>query len=99
MAKKEITLADLSEIRNHFKAESEKIVESESINTLSQSRRKVGRPKSLRSNPDYESTTIHLHRGTKAKARYLLATQAEKKDLQGLLNDLLAQWVIEQDQT
>ena len=40
--------------------------------------KKVGRPKGIRSNPDYESTTIRLHKQIKAKARYILSTQPEK---------------------
>ena len=55
--------------------------------------KKVGRPKSIRSNPDYESTTIRLHRQIKAKARYILATQPQKMDLQTLLNNLLEDFV------
>ena len=57
-----------------------------------------GRPKSLRSDPNYETTTIFLHRGTKAKARYHLATQEQKQDLQVLINDLLEDWVTKREQ-
>ena len=59
--------------------------------------KKVGRPKGIRSNPDYESTTIRLHKQVKAKARYILSTQPEKMDLQTLLNNLLEDFVQEQD--
>ena len=59
--------------------------------------KKVGRPKGIRSNPDYESTTIRLHKQVKAKARYILSTQPEKMDLQTLLNNLLEDFVREQD--
>lgn len=59
--------------------------------------KKVGRPKGIRSNPDYESTTIRLHKQIKAKARYILSTQPEKMDLQTLLNNLLEDLVREQD--
>ena len=59
--------------------------------------KKVGRPKGIRSNPDYESTTIRLHKQIKAKARYILSTQPEKMDLQTLLNNLLEDFVREQD--
>ena len=59
--------------------------------------KKVGRPKGIRSNPDYESTTIRLHKQIKAKARYILSTQPEKMDLQTLLNILLEDFVREQE--
>ena len=59
--------------------------------------KKVGRPKGIRSNPDYESTTIRLHKQIKAKARYILSTQPEKMDLQTLLNNLLEDFVREQE--
>ncbi len=59
--------------------------------------KKVGRPKGIRSNPDYESTTIRLHKQVKAKARYILSTQPEKMDLQTLLNNLLEDFVREQE--
>ena len=59
--------------------------------------KRVGRPKGIRSNPDYESTTIRLHKQVKAKARYILSTQPEKMDLQTLLNNLLEDFVREQD--
>ena len=59
--------------------------------------KKVGRPKGIRSNPDYESTTIRLHKQVKAKARYILSTQPEKMDLQTLLNKLLENFVREQE--
>ena len=59
--------------------------------------KKVGRPKGIRSNPDYESTTIRLHKQVKAKARYILSTQPEKMDLQTLLNNLLEDFVQEQE--
>jgi len=59
--------------------------------------KKVGRPKGIRSNPEYESTTIRLHKQVKAKARYILSTQPEKMDLQTLLNNLLEDFVREQD--
>ena len=59
--------------------------------------KKVGRPKGIRSNPDYESTTIRLHKQVKAKARYILSTQPEKMDLQTLLNNLLEDFVRERD--
>ena len=59
--------------------------------------KKVGRPKGIRSNPDYESTTIRLHKQVKAKARYILSTQPEKMDLQTLLNNLLKDFVREQE--
>ena len=62
-----------------------------------QEQKKVGRPKGIRSNPDYESTTIRLHKQVKAKARYILSTQPEKMDLQTLLNNLLEDFVREQD--
>ncbi len=59
--------------------------------------KKVGRPKGIRSNPNYESTTIRLHKQIKAKARYILSTQPEKMDLQTLLNNLLEDFVREQE--
>ena len=59
--------------------------------------KKVGRPKGIRSNPEYESTTIRLHKQVKAKARYILSTQPEKMDLQTLLNDLLEDFVRRQE--
>ncbi|MBE9047875.1 hypothetical protein IQ255_26370 [Pleurocapsales cyanobacterium LEGE 10410] len=59
--------------------------------------KKVGRPKGIRSNPEYESTTIRLHKQVKAKARYILSTQPEKMDLQTLLNDLLENFVRQQE--
>ena len=59
--------------------------------------KKVGRPKGIRSNPDYESTTNRLHKQVKAKARYILSTQPEKMDLQTLLNNLLEDFVREQE--
>ena len=59
--------------------------------------KRVGRPKGIRSNPDYESTTIRLHKQVKAKARYILSTQPEKMDLQTLLNNLLEDFVREHD--
>lgn len=58
--------------------------------------KKVGRPKGIRSNPEYESTTIRLHKQVKAKARYILSTQPEKMDLQTLLNNLLEDFVQQQ---
>ncbi|MBE9048660.1 hypothetical protein IQ255_30505 [Pleurocapsales cyanobacterium LEGE 10410] len=58
--------------------------------------KKVGRPKGIRSNPEYESTTIRLHKQVKAKARYILSTQPEKMDLQTLLNNLLEDFVRQQ---
>jgi hypothetical protein len=61
-------------------------------------KKRPGRPKSLRSDPNYETTTIFLHRGTKAKARYHLATQEQKQDLQVLLNELLEDWVTKREQ-
>ena len=60
-------------------------------------RKKVGRPRGIRSNPDYESTTIRLHKQVEAKARYVLSTQPEKMDLQTLRNNLLEDFVREQD--
>ena len=60
--------------------------------------KKVGRPRGIRSNPEYESTTIRLHKQVKAKARYILSTQPEKMDLQTLLNDLLEDFVRQQEQ-
>jgi hypothetical protein len=59
--------------------------------------KKVGRPRGIRSNPQYESTTIRLDKQIKAKARYILSTQPEKMDLQTLLNNLLEDFVREQD--
>ena len=59
--------------------------------------KKVGRPKGIRSNPEYESTTIRLQKQVKAKARYILSTQPEKMDLQTLLNDLLEDFVQQQE--
>ncbi|MGL4883451.1 MAG: hypothetical protein ACRC8K_20685 [Waterburya sp.] len=64
----------------------------------SEETKRPGRPKSLRSDPNYETTTIFLHRGTKAKARYHLATQEQKQDLQVLINDLLEDWVTKREQ-
>lgn len=65
---------------------------------VSEETKRPGRPKSLRSDPNYETTTIFLHRGTKAKARYHLATQEQKQDLQVLLNELLEDWVTKREQ-
>ena len=65
---------------------------------VSEETKRPGRPKSLRSDPNYETTTIFLHRGTKAKARYHLATQEQKQDLQVLINDLLEDWVTKREQ-
>lgn len=59
--------------------------------------RKPGRPKSLSSNPEYESTTIFLKRDIKAKVRYHLAIREKKKDLQVLVNELLKTWLEQQD--
>lgn len=59
-------------------------------------KKKVGRPKSLSSNPEYESTTVYIHREIKAKARFHLAVNPEKKDLQSLINELLEDWVNQQ---
>jgi hypothetical protein len=67
-------------------------------NEASEATKRPGRPKSLRSDPNYETTTIFLHRGTKAKARYHLATQEQKQDLQVLLNELLEDWVTKREQ-
>ncbi len=65
---------------------------------VSEETKRPGRPKSLRSDPNYETTTIFLHRGTKAKARYHLATQEQKQDLQVLINELLEDWVTKREQ-
>lgn len=63
------------------------------IESKEEERKKVGRPKSIRSNPDYESTTIRIHKKVKAKARFILSTQQEKMDLQTLINNLLEDFV------
>jgi hypothetical protein len=65
---------------------------------VSEETKRPGRPKSLRSDPNFETTTIFLHRGTKAKARYHLATQEQKQDLQVLINELLEDWVTKREQ-
>ena len=106
MAKKNLSLADLSRLRKDSRQSPTKITEDKSnkveksdSNAIASSEesKKVGRPKSIRSNPEYESTTIRLHKKTKAKARYILATQPDKMDLQTLLNDLLEKFVSEHD--
>jgi len=63
------------------------------IESTEEERKKVGRPKSIRSNPDYESTTIRIHKKVKAQARFILSTQQEKMDLQTLINRLLEDFV------
>ena len=82
-----------SETSNNSKS---KIVPEQKPSEVEEQKR-VGRPKGIRSNPDYESTTIRLHKQVKAKARYILSTQPEKMDLQTLLNNLLEDFVREQD--
>ena len=95
MAKSNPSLADLSRMRREAK-------QSNKAETVQQPHieetKKVGRPRGIRSNPEYESTTIRLHKQVKAKARYILSTQPEKMDLQTLLNDLLKDFVRQQEQ-
>lgn len=79
------------------KEEELKVVESKESQRAERSKKKkVGRPKSLSSNSEYESTTVYIHRETKAKARFHLAINPEKKDLQSLINELLEDWVNQQ---
>jgi hypothetical protein len=82
-----------SEISNDSKL---KLVPAQTIFETDE-QKKVGRPRGIRSNPQYESTTIRLDKQIKAKARYILSTQPEKMDLQTLLNNLLENFVREQD--
>ena len=79
------------------KEEESKVVKSkEEKETEGLKKKKVGRPKSLSSNPEYESTTVYINREIKAKARFHLAVNPEKKDLQSLINELLEDWVNQQ---
>lgn len=103
MSKNKPSLVDITRIRKKAKLSiEEKNVSVDNVELEDQVetdlKSKVGRPKGIRSNPDYESTTIRLHKLTKAKARYILSTMPEKMDLQTLLNQLLEDFVQEQEQ-
>ena len=94
---KEQTGSIQSNLRSNASNDSKREIVPERKPSEVEEQKKVGRPKGIRSNPDYESTTIRLHKQVKAKARYILSTQPEKMDLQTLLNNLLEDFVREQD--
>ena len=89
--------SDISDRESRSSNNSKPEIVSEQKPSETEESKKVGRPKGIRSNPDYESTTIRLHKQIKAKARYILSTQPEKMDLQTLLNNLLEDFVREQE--
>ena len=89
--------SDRSDRQSKISNDSKLKIVPESKSVEIEEQKKVGRPKGIRSNPDYESTTIRLHKQIKAKARYILSTQPEKMDLQTLLNNLLEDFVREQE--
>ena len=94
---KEQTSSVQSDSKSKISNDSKLKIVPESKPVEIEEQKKVGRPKGIRSNPDYESTTIRLRKQIKAKARYILSTQPEKMDLQTLLNNLLEDFVREQE--
>ena len=52
-----------------------------------------GRPRSKRSDPDYQATTVILRKRTKRTAARLLQDQETGQDLSDLIEALLTEWI------
>lgn len=59
------------------------------------SRRKVGRPRGKKSNPDYTQVTVYLRKRTHLAAKKNLLDDG--REFSELVEDLLAQWVLSFD--